>query len=160
MSCILKAFISGLEIKKKKGWDYLYIAVDIHGTILKPNYSKDDIPREFYKNAKATLQLLSKMNSVKLIMFTSSWDYDIVKYNEYFLENDIKFDFFNENPDVPSEGFGCFYKKPYFNVLLDDKAGFDVDSEINDWVLLYWGIESLFITDYELYRESFDVPTF
>ena len=34
---------------------------------------------------------------------------------------DVKY--FNENPEIPSTATGDFSMKPYFNVLLDDKAG-------------------------------------
>jgi hypothetical protein len=118
------SFYNALYVKNKKGWKYLYIAVDVHGTILRPNYSADETPTEFYPNALKGMQLLSSMQTVKLIMYTSSTPEDIEKYNTLFLENGIKFDFFNENTDVPSEGFGFFDRKPYFNMLLDDKAGF------------------------------------
>jgi len=40
--------------------------------------------------------------------------------------NGINFDYVNENPEIPTnmEGYGNYDKKPYMNVLFEDKAGF------------------------------------
>lgn len=40
----------------RKGYDCIYIFVDIHGTVVKPNYSRDELPTEFYPQAKGALQ--------------------------------------------------------------------------------------------------------
>ena len=66
-----------------------------------------------------------------MIMFTCSHPHEIEQYVKLFEANDINFHYINENPEVVTsiDGYGCFDKKPYMNVLLEDKAGFDPDEE-------------------------------
>jgi hypothetical protein len=115
-----------------RGWDKTYWVFDIHGTILKPNYELGNIPKEFYPLAKETLQYITKMTDVVMILYTCSHPHEIPQYVEYFKENDIHFKYVNENPEIKTnlEGYGCYDKKPYMNVLFEDKAGFDGET---DW---------------------------
>jgi hypothetical protein len=115
-----------------RGWDKTYWVFDIHGTILKPNYEYGNIPKEFYPYAKETLQIISEMKDVVMILYTCSHPHEIEQYIEYFEENNINFDYINENPEITTnlEGYGNYDKKPYMNVLFEDKAGFDGN---NDW---------------------------
>ena len=110
---------------KKKKWDYTYWFVDIHSTILKPTYKRGDIGGEYYAYAKEVLQGLTKDKAVKLVMYTCSHPEEIKEYIKFFENDGILFDFVNENPDVKNDAYGNYEKKPYINVLLDDKAGFD-----------------------------------
>ena len=128
---ILSAIQKALKIKSKRNWDRIYIAVDIHNTIVEGNYKTNDIPTEFYPYAKEVLQLFSKREDVKLILFTCSHPHEIESYLKLFTDNGIYFDYINENPEVQSDldGYGNYEKKFYFNVLMDDKAGFDPISE-------------------------------
>lgn len=111
---------------QQKGWSYTYWFFDLHETIIIPNYKAGEIPTEFYPDAKETLQMISKRSDIKMHIYTCSWPAEIEKYNEYFKENDIHFDFlFAKNPEVTNEALGFYENKPYFNVLFEDKAGFD-----------------------------------
>ena len=123
-----------------RGWDKTYWVFDIHGTILKPNYEYGNIPKEFYPFAKETLQMISKMEDVVMILYTCSHPHEIEQYIECFKENDIHFDYVNENPEIPTnlEGYGNYDKKLYMNVLFEDKAGFDGDTD--------WGEVKKFLT--------------
>lgn len=115
----------------RKGYDCIYVFVDIHGTVVKPNYSTTELPTEFYYNAKGALQALSKRPDVRLIMYTCSHYEDLVKYQNFFSANGIKFDYINENPEcVTGTGYGNYDKKPFYNILLDDRAGFEPET---DW---------------------------
>ena len=71
-----------------------------------------------------------------MIMFTSSYPAEINYYNGVFKHFDINFKYINENPDInTSKGnFGHYTSKFYFNVLFEDKAGFD---PMNDWEDVY-----------------------
>jgi hypothetical protein len=120
------------EIAKERGWDRTYWAVDLHGTVIKPNYRDDELPTDFYPHALETMRLLSGRVDVRLIMYTCSWPNEIERYVEKFNGTGVKFDHVNENPEVKSEGYGNYEDKPYFNVLLDDKAGFDPDLHWQD----------------------------
>ena len=131
-NAINKAF----QIRIKRNWDHIYFAVDIHDTIVQSNYTAGNIPTEFYPVAMEALQILTERKDVKLIMYTCSHPHEIQQYLDFFESNGIHFDFVNENTDVKTdmEGYGNYDKKPYFNVLLDDKAGFN---PYEDWEMVY-----------------------
>ena len=76
------------------------------------------------------------MKDVVMILYTCSHPHEIEQYIQYFKDNGIRFDYINENPEIPTnlEGYGCYDKKPYMNVLFEDKAGFDGDK---DWSKVY-----------------------
>ena len=112
---------------KRKGWDKTYWWVDVHGTIFIPNYDKDVTTSEYYPLAKETLQFLSGLDSICLIMWTCSHPDEYKKYIEIFKKDNINFQYINENPEVTTEdglGYGCYDQKPYMNVVFEDKAGF------------------------------------
>jgi len=112
---------------EKKEWFEVYFAIDLHGTVSRPDYRKESKKIDYYPFAKETLQLMSDREDIKLIMFTSSYPDEIKEYYKQFRNDGIVFDFINENPEVSDAkgSFGYYDKKPYFNVLLEDKAGFN-----------------------------------
>lgn len=125
---ILKSIqVNHFEYKVKRGWDKTYWFFDIHGTILKPNYTYGNTPKDFYPYAKETLQYISQLTDVCMIIYTCSHPHEIEQYVKLFESCGIKFEYINENPEVPTDinGYGCYDKKPYMNVLFEDKAGFD-----------------------------------
>ncbi len=127
---ITRAIENCLRNARERGWEKTYWAIDIHGTILKPNYKRNEISREFYPHAIEVLQLLSKQKDIVKILYTCSYPHEIEQYLEYFAKYDIHFDHVNKNPEVVDGGYGCYNNKFYFNVLMDDKAGFDGET---DW---------------------------
>jgi hypothetical protein len=125
------SIIRALQVKKKRGWDKIYFAIDLHDTITWSSYTKDEAPKkEFFPFAIDALQALSKRRDVVLILYTSSYSEYLKDYLDTFIQNSIYFKYHNENPECPSTDIGDFSKKFYFNVLLDDKAGFD---PVIDW---------------------------
>jgi len=127
---------------KRRGWTKTYWAFDIHGTILRPNYKVDKISKEFYPFAQEVMQMISKRNDIVKILYTCSYPQEIEQYLDYFKDVGIHFDHVNTNPDIVNGGYGYYKDKFYFNVLMDDKAGFDGDT---DWeamipVLMKYGI--------------------
>lgn len=123
---ILSAINQAYLDMQRKSFDKIYVMVDLHGTIIKPNYEVGNIPTEFYDHSKEALKIMSKAKDICLIMYTCSHPHEIKKYVELFEQNDIHFDYINENPEVVTQpdGYGCYDKKPYMNLLFDDKAGF------------------------------------
>jgi hypothetical protein len=119
-----------LRHAREKNWDKVYWAIDIHGTILKPNYKRNDISTEFYPFAIETLQLISKRTDIALILYTCSYPHEIEQYLALFADHSIQFDYVNQNPEIANGGYGYYQDKFYFNVLMDDKAGFDGE---HDW---------------------------
>jgi hypothetical protein len=122
---ITKAIRRCLDDAKRKGWDKTYWAFDIHGTLLLPTHKAGVISTEFYPYAKETMQILCQQNDIVKILFTCSYPAEIVMYVDYFKRHDIHFDYVNQNPDVCAGAYGHYESKFYFNVLFEDKAGFD-----------------------------------
>tara|TARA_B110000211_G_C14076989_1_gene552571 strand:- start:998 stop:1420 length:423 start_codon:yes stop_codon:yes gene_type:complete len=127
---ITKAIQKAFDIAKERGWEKTFWAFDIHDTMIKPNYKFGDIPTEFFPLAKEVMQEISKRDDICLIMYTCSHPHEIEQYIELFKENGINFDHINKNPEVKSEGYGYYEDKFYFNVLFEDKTGFDATE---DW---------------------------
>ena len=119
---IEKAINKAFKNKIDRKWDCTYWLIDIHETILEPNYG--GISTVFYPHAKEVLQYLTTREDIKLILWTCSRADHIEEYIRYFKEHGIEFNYISDNPEVPNE-YGDYAKKPYCNVLLDDKAGFD-----------------------------------
>lgn len=126
---IIHSINNAFKVKQERNWDKIYFAIDIHGTILKSTHNAKDISKEYYPYAIETLQELTNRKDIILILTTSSYDTDIEQYLLLFKQNGIIFDYINCNPEVKSTDFGCFDKKYYFNVFIDDKAGFDAETE-------------------------------
>ena len=132
---ISKLIKNAFDKARQKKWNKIYIAIDVHDTILYSNYDKDNIPVKFCPGAIITLQYLTKRSDVVLILYTCSWENEIKQYLNLFESNGIHFEYVNENPEVTSVlGLGCYDKKMYFNILFEDKAGFDCE---NDWYEVY-----------------------
>ena len=128
---ITKAMQKAFDLAKERSWEKTYWAFDIHETIIIPNYKYGDIPKEFYPFAKEVMQTISNREDICLIMYTCSHPNEIKEYLKLFEENGIKFEYINRNPEVQSEGYGYYEDKLYFNVLFEDKTGFDANK---DWV--------------------------
>lgn len=130
---IIRAFHIAIERAKQRGWDKIYVFVDIHETMIKPNYDADHIPTEFYDHVKEVMKYLSDKYFFTLILYTCSWPKENEEYLKIFEKNGIHFSYINKNPEVTSKGYGCYDDKPYINILIDDKAGFDPEE---DWAKL------------------------
>lgn len=128
---IINTFIKEFEKARKRNWKYIYAFIDLHETCVKPNYQVGNITTEFYPFAKEALQAMSKREDLILVMWTCSHPEEIKQYLEYFAAQDIVFKFVNENPEVVTDklSHGNYDKKPYCNILIDDKAGF----EVSEW---------------------------
>lgn len=130
MKLIEKAY----QKKQDKGWDILYWAIDLHDTVFPGHYSNDD-PIILYPFAKEVLQALTGREDTRLIAFTSSYFYVFGQINKWLWDNHkIKFDYINGNPECKNTTYASFNHKFYFNILLDDKAGFDGEK---DWIEIY-----------------------
>lgn len=128
---ITRAIENCLRAAKEREWSKTYWAFDIHGTILRPNFKRDEISKEFYPGAIEVMQFLSKQKNIVKILYTCSYPNEIEQYLNYFKKHDIHFDYINANPEVADGGYGYYQDKFYFNVLMDDKAGFDDET---DWM--------------------------
>lgn len=113
------------EKAKRWGWDKIYVFVDLHETVLIPNWNAADLTHDYYPEAQELLQELTARKDVCLIMHTCSHPHQIHQYNQTFKEHGIVFDYINQNPEVKTNvRYGYYEHKPYYNILFDDKAGF------------------------------------
>lgn len=135
MGSILKVLERQYEKQMKNHWYETYWIVDMHGVITRPNH-KVRLPKiDFYPFALRALSILSDREDIRLILYTSSYPDQRQNYIDQLAELGIEFDYINENPEIRSyEDFGYYEEKPYFDVYLDDKAGFDPEDE---WVEIY-----------------------
>jgi hypothetical protein len=114
------------KLKVERKWDTIYVVVDAHGTMIRPYHETI----EFYTDAIEVLRWMTRRKDIKLIMWTSSHIEDIVKIFEAAEKLGIYFDLVNGNNFEKDSKQACFSKKFYFNILLDDKAGFEPET---DW---------------------------
>lgn len=122
------------KVAKDRNFDKLFYYFDVHETILVPDYN-NLLPLQFYPYAKEALQLIGKNVMIIMGLFTCSHPEEIEKYQNFFKENDINFKYVNENPEVSDTILGNFSTgKFYFNVLFEDKCGFDA---ITEWKEIY-----------------------
>lgn len=131
---LVNVIINAKTLSRDRGWDTIYWAIDLHGTVSPPTYSNRDLTINYYPYAKEALQALSANPENKLILFTSSYLDDCKQIVERFKLDNIIFDYVNENPEVANTTYGDYTKKLYYNILLDDKAGFDPET---DWRKIY-----------------------
>lgn len=122
---------------KEKEWYETYWFIDLHGVISKPDYRKKSKTIEYYPYVKETLQFITKNRpDIVMVLFTSSYPDEIKIYSDILKNDNIVFKYINENPEISDAkgSFGCYDKKPYYNVLIDDKSGFD---PLSDWQPIY-----------------------
>lgn len=124
------------DYTKQREWYKTYWFIDVHGVISKPDYRKSSQTLQYYDYAMETLKMLTEREDIILVLFTSSYPDEINFYTREFDKVGVVFDYINENPEISiSNGcYGFYDKKPYFNVLMDDKAGFNPEK---DWKYLY-----------------------
>jgi len=127
---IQTAFDTALKKMKERNWDSISIAIDWHDTMCKSTYNTN-IAYDFYPDAARTIRMLSDDPRFVLILFTSSFiDKSLAFTKACWEEHGIEFSFINENPSIKNTEYGDFSKKFYYDILLDDKAGFEPDY---DW---------------------------
>ena len=126
------AIARAISYNKEKNYPYFYIAIDLHGVCFNSTYSPGGYAF-INDECKKALRVLSDRADVKIILWSSCYKNEQVDIIEFFAENQIKIDYFNENPECENTSTGCFDSKFYFSLLLDDKAGFDPNE---DWAVI------------------------
>ena len=126
---ITTAFTVAFEKKKAKNWEKIYVLVDIHDTILKACYENEET-YEYFPQALEALRMLSARPDICLILWTGCYPDKMGSYLRRFEADGIVFDYANENPEVGNTPMACFDEKLYFNVGIDDKFGFEPET---DW---------------------------
>lgn len=140
--------------KKKRGWTQTYWAIDLHDTIIPGTYTKDNQGRAFYPYAAEVLQWLSKRPDVVLILWTSSHRQPVKEILVWLANQGVRFNFVNENPLCKNTELCDFSSKFYLSVILDDKAGFEGET---DWLLIKKELQRIgeWESDDDLFGESY-----
>jgi len=115
------------KLKAERNWKTIYFAIDAHGTLIKPTYNE---VIEFYPDAIEVVKWLNEKSDIVVILWTASYPTEIAKFLEESFRKGIRFDFVNSNPLEQNSRLGCFTRKFYANVILDDKCGFEGET---DW---------------------------
>lgn len=131
---IIRKFINIFYKTRRLGYSQIYVAVDIHETILKPTWSIYE-HFDYYPNAVDSLRLMSDSDRFRLILWSSCSPEKMNLYKREFEKNRIVFDFLNENPDAHNTDYAYFNDKFYFDIGFDDKFGFN---PYIDWFFIKW----------------------
>lgn len=123
------------KMKAYKGWPEIYWAIDLHGTIIPSGKSSTDQTDhlQFYPHAKEVLQWLCNRKDIMTILWTSTPPSRMDSVLAWFYDNGITFTFVNENTHARNTLRSVFDKKFYFSILLDDRAGFEPET---DWLAI------------------------
>lgn len=128
------AVYRAFEKKMQSGWEKwprMFWAIDLHDVIIEGKFSKMNEDRSLYPVGEEVLRWLTTRKDMCIILWTSSHQEPIDDILEWlFTEYGINFDYVNENPECKSTELCCFENKLYFDMLLEDKAGF---CGMTDW---------------------------
>ena len=111
--------------KRERNWDKLYWLIDLHGVVIEPKYNLYNKDAKIYPHCRRFFKWANnRRGDMVTILWTSSYPKAIKDIQEKLYKSGIIFDYCNENPEVRSDSLCDFSKKPYFNILLDDKSSF------------------------------------
>lgn len=139
---IKKAIERAAMTVKSRGWDTVYWAIDLHGTCIDSTYTYDGdyIFINFY--VVNALRLISNTPGHKIILWSSVYNNDLIRIISLFEKHGIVVSSFNRNAEVENTVYANFDSKFYFNILIDDKAGFDPET---DWEIVFDTFNNVFI---------------
>lgn len=126
---IVKAVERAYRVMEERDWDTIYWCVDLHGVCLKSNYQQGGY-EWINEEALRTLQLINKLSESKIILWSSVYEEEKKDISRFFNGHGIILHGFNDNVYEKNTKVSSFDQKFYFSVLLDDKAGFDPET---DW---------------------------
>ena len=126
---IIRSFEAAFNRKIEKQWEKIYVLVDIHDTIVRACYQREET-YDYYPYAREALQLMTVRDDICLILWSGSYAETLRRYCDHFAAEGIRFDYANGNPEVMNTSFQDFQAKLYFNVGIDDKFGFEPET---DW---------------------------
>lgn len=130
-------------LRPKRGWKTIYWMVDVHGVIIPGSWHRENNFQFISQDCEEVLKWISDRDDQKLILWTSSYSSEVEKLGDWLFQRGIVVDFVNINLDEKNTEYADFTYKPYFNILIDDKAGFDPES---DWASIK--MELIFIGEW------------
>jgi hypothetical protein len=130
------------DIMEARNYPCLYVALDIHDTVWAgTKHKEDDTVSAYYPWAKEVLRYWSRKPEVKIILYTCSYPKQIEKIWFRLLGDGIKVAYANENPEIGNSKTGCFDQKFYSQIIIDDKAGFNGET---DWLWVKMALEQIY----------------
>ena len=130
---IRRSFDNALKRMVERKWEKIYVLVDVHDTIFKASYH-DEEKFEWFPYAKEALKIMSDAQQISLILWTSSYRRFIELYKAQLKKEGINIDMVNINEETENNDLSLFDEKTYFNVGIDDKFGFEAET---DWKTIY-----------------------
>lgn len=138
MKSINKIFKEALIDASKKSYDHIVVAVDLHGTLVDSDlYNKwdgseeDKLSRSIYHSAIPALLEMTNHPSVTMYIYSSTKAVSLLRIKNAL--NTLYGIFINISPGLQKESKSQdFSRKPYYSVLLDNKAGFDPNQDWDD----------------------------
>ena len=122
-----------VELRPKRKWKTIYWMVDVHGVIIPGSWHRENDFKFIHPDAAEVLKWITDRDDQRLILWTSSYQKEMVPLMTWLCYNGIWPDHINENPEEEHTEYADFSKKPYFNILIDDKAGFEPET---DWTAI------------------------
>ena len=119
--------------RKVRRWPNIYFCIDLHDVILQGKYNLNNTGASYFPNCLNVLRQLNKHSDFVLILWTSGHATPTQNVLADLTKEGITFKYVNENLDCPNDHLCDFSRKFYMNILLDDKAGFEGET---DWVLI------------------------
>lgn len=111
--------------RPKRKWNTIYWLVDVHGVIIPGNWKLKNDLQFTDDSARQVLKWISNRNDQRLILWTSSYKAATDNVCVWLSSHGIVVDYINENPEERNTEYADFSLKPYFNIAIDDKAGFN-----------------------------------
>ena len=147
---ISTAITRAYEVMHLRNWDTIYWAVDLHGVCMKSNY-EEGVHEFISQDAVDTLRLISSLPESKIILWSSAYDDQKPAIIEAFAREKIEIFDFNQNLEAADTKTGCFQEKFYFSILLDDKAGFEPET---DWAVVHATMIRMILENKTLYNKE------
>ena len=145
MKSMQQLFSEAFVEAKQKGFDHIVVAVDLHGTIVDSKLynrvkgsEEEKLAHSIYHKAIEALILMTEDPAIEMFIYSGTEPISLVR-----IKNSLKtcFDIdislgYEASTTVEKQSF---IKKPYFSVLLDNKAGFD---PVDDWDAIIYYLKS------------------
>ena len=148
---IERAIQRAIEKRIKRGYDYTYWAIDIHDTLVPSTYT---YPNKYdyhkYDYMLKSMIFLSAMKDMKIILWSCTPRDKVQEVIDDLKTYGINIDYFNENPECEPLSMQDFSGKFYFDIGVDDKFGFDPET---DWKLIYSHVRTIRSFGLEEYLE-------
>lgn len=138
---LLNAIKNAYQKAWDRNWHRIYWMIDLHETVIPSSYTKNvqdgKVMCTPYPGALETMHALIDKPETRIILWSSTPRHEMELMREHWFGMNPEWlakVHINENPEEIGNEYADFTSKPYFSILLDDKAGFNPSG---DWSLIY-----------------------